>query len=187
MGEGDSAKDGGATAAPVAGRVRRERPGDAPAVRRVVAAAFGRPEEADLVEALRAGGRVTLALVAVLGGDVVGHVVFSPVRVEEPGGGWAAVALGPLAVAPAYQGRGIGTVLVRRGLAACRRAGHGVVFVVGHPAYYPRFGFRPAAPSGIGCELPVSEAAFMLIELRPGALDGRRGVVRYAPEFRADA
>jgi putative acetyltransferase len=168
-------------------RIRPERPADAPGVRRVVEAAFGRPQEADLVDALRRGGRVALALVAVLDGEIVGHVLFSPVAVRSPDaadGDWAALALGPLAVAPAHQRRGIGSRLVRRGLTACRRAGHGVVVVLGHPAYYPRFGFRPAAPLGVRSDFRVPDDVFMLLELVPGALGGRRGTVRYAPEFR---
>jgi putative acetyltransferase len=163
--------------------VRPEQAEDALAVQQVVAAAFGRPLEAELVEALRASGRVTLALVAVLGGEVVGHVAFSPVWVEAPEGAWEAVALGPLAVAPEHQRQGIGSALVRRGLEACRALGHGVVFLLGHPTYYPRFGFQPTARFGITCEFPAPDEAFMLIELVPGALHDRRGVMHYAPEF----
>src|SRR5262249_62341423 len=89
-------------------QVRREQPDDAPAIHRVVAAAFGRPLEAELVDALRANGRMTLELVAVLGGGVVGHVAFSPGWVEGPDGAWEADAVGPLAVAPPHQRQAIG-------------------------------------------------------------------------------
>jgi putative acetyltransferase len=89
-----------------------------------------------------------------------------------------------MAVRSAWQRRGIGSRLVRAGLEECRRAGHGsVVVVLGHPEYYPRFGFVPASRHGVTWEHPAPAEAFMLLELRPGALGGRGGVVRYAPEF----
>jgi putative acetyltransferase len=97
------------------------------------------------------------------------------------------MALGPMAVRPDRQRRGLGSALVRQGLAACRSLDHDVVVVVGHPAFYPRFGFVPARPLGLLCEYPVDEEAFMVSELTPGALRGRRGVVMYAPAFRLAA
>jgi putative acetyltransferase len=88
-----------------------------------------------------------------------------------------------MAVLPAHQRQGVGSLLVRAGLEACRAAGHGCVVVLGHPAYYPRFGFAPASRHGVAWEHPVPDEAFMLLELRPGALGGRGGIVRYQPEF----
>lgn len=163
--------------------IREETGGDFEAVRRVNESAFGRPEEAALVEALRAVAHPHISLVAEAEGRVVGHIFFSPVRVESAGAEHEAFALAPMAVLPEFQGRGVGSRLVREGLEECLRRGHEVVFVLGHPGYYPRFGFEPAKPRGITCEYPVPEEAFMLKELRAGALAGRTGVVRYHEEF----
>ncbi len=73
---------------------------------------------------------------------------------------------------------------MRDGLDACRRLGHDVIVVLGHPEFYPRFGFVTARPRGITCEYTVPDEAFMVAELSRGALRGRRGLVRYAPEFK---
>jgi putative acetyltransferase len=165
--------------------VRPEQAADADAVRRVHEAAFPTPVEARLVDRLRSGGTALVALVAEEGGEVVGHVLFSPVTVETGNdtttGG---VGLAPVAVLPAYQSRGIGSRLVREGLEACRRAGHPFAVVLGGPDYYRRFGFRRAADFGLGNEYGADEA-FMAIELRPGGLPAEGGLVRYSEEFAA--
>jgi putative acetyltransferase len=167
--------------------VRRERPGDVAAIRAVHALAFGGAVEAEIVDALRARGKATLSLVAVDAERVVGHILISPVTItlpsEEDGEARAALGLGPMAVLPTHQRQGIGSLLVRAGLAACRDAGHGCVVVLGHPAYYPRFGFEPASRRGVRWEHPVPDEAFMILELRQGGLGGRGGIVRYQPEF----
>ncbi|HEX6186161.1 MAG TPA: N-acetyltransferase [Pyrinomonadaceae bacterium] len=164
--------------------VRAETPEDYAAVRRVNELAFESAGEADLVDALRAGAAPCVSLVAEEEGRVVGHILFSPVTVESAGGDWGAMGLAPMAVLPERQGQGVGSALVREGLKECARLGHEVVFVLGHENYYPRFGFRTAAREGVGCEFPAPEENFMVVELRPGALGGRTGLVRYAPEFR---
>jgi putative acetyltransferase len=163
--------------------VRAETPADYPAVRRVNELAFGGRAEADLVDALRESASPCLSLVAVGGERVVGHVFFSPVEVVGDGPPSAATALGPMAVLPDLQRRGVGSLLVREGLQACLRAGRTLVFVVGHPDYYPRFGFAPARPRGFACEYDVPEEVFMLAELAPGAAGGRSGLVKYHPAF----
>ena len=160
--------------------IRNERADDIPSIRAVVHAAFGSAGEADLVEGLRRSSALTLSAVAVVGSRVVGHVAFSPVTI---GGSHLALALAPVAVAPDCQRQGIGSALIRWGLEECRRLEHGVVIVVGEPAYYPWFGFTPASPFGIQCPFPVPPEAFMVLELSPGAASGCRGMVRYRPEF----
>ncbi len=163
--------------------IRAERREDRAAVRRVNELAFGGRTEAALVDALRGVAEPQLSLVAEVDGDVVGHIFFSPVSIESEGSKVTAVALGPMAVLPDYQNQGIGSRLVREGLEECRRIGEAVVFVVGHPEYYPRFGFSPAGAKGLRCEYRVPDEAFMVVELSPGALQGREGLVRYRPEF----
>ncbi len=162
--------------------VRDETAADEAAVRSVVTRAFGRADEARLVDALRAAGKATIALVAEREERIVGHVLFSSVVLA---GAPAGVGLAPLAVAPDAQRRGVGGALVSAGLARCRAAGCGFVAVLGDPAYYGRFGFVAADRYGVTCEYDVAPGAFQVIELVPRALAGRCGVVRYAPEFAA--
>ena len=110
-------------------------------------------------------------------------MLFSPVVIADDGVASDAVALGPIAVLPDRQRQGVGSTLVRAGLEACACAGHDVVFVLGSPAFYGRFGFVPARARGLRCKFDAPEDAFMVAELRPDALGGRRGMVRYRPEF----
>ncbi|MDX1419761.1 MAG: N-acetyltransferase [Rubricoccaceae bacterium] len=163
-------------------RIRAEEARDRAAVRRVHTEAFGRPDEADLVDRLREQARPYLGLVAEQEGAVVGHIAFSPVTVAPPSERslWG---LAPMAVRPALQRQGIGTALVEEGLRACRRAGGEAVVVLGHPRYYPRFGFRPASRFGLSCVYDAPDEAFLALELTPGGLDGVAGVAHYHPTF----
>jgi putative acetyltransferase len=163
--------------------IRPETPQDLDAIRHVNEQAFGQRAEADIVEKLRGRSLLTLSLVAVRRSEVKGHIAFSPVVVESEGLSFDAVALAPMAVLPACQRQGIGGRLVRAGLEGCRNLGHEIVVVLGHPTYYPRFGFLPAGPKGMSREFEVPEEAFMVLELRAGALVGRGGVVKFQPEF----
>ena len=165
--------------------VRPETPADIPAIFNVNLLAFGQPVEAQLVDALRRDGDFIpeLSLVAVLEGRIVGHILFPPVTISSPEGDIAALDLAPMAVLPEFQGRGIGSLLVREGLASCRRLGHHIVVVVGHPAYYPKFGFSPARERGIDVPFPVPDEALMVTALVEGALEGVHGIVRYPHAF----
>ncbi|HEX8650143.1 MAG TPA: N-acetyltransferase [Pyrinomonadaceae bacterium] len=163
--------------------IRAEKPEDHLAVRQVNEQAFGRPDEAALVDALRKSADPHISLVAEVGGRIIGHIFFSPVVIESEASVSTALGLAPMAVLPELQKQGIGSRLVRRGLDECRKIGHDVVVVLGHPEYYPRFGFVPSTRMGLRCEYPVAEEVFMVVELRAGALAGRTGVVKYHPEF----
>ena len=145
--------------------------------------AFGGEAEANLVDRLRATGNLILSLVAIENQEVVGHIAFSLVRIDSTAGTKDAVGLGPLAVLPAFQRRGIGSELVPAGLAKLQKAGHGVVVVLGHPEYYPRFGFVPAAHHRVRWEHDAPSEAFMVKKLITGALQGVRGAAKFRPEF----
>lgn len=167
--------------------IRPETPEDSAAIRNVNQEAFGSSVEADLVKKLRSGQKYTLSLVATDGEMIIGHILFSPVIIGSGSSGFEALGLGPMAVLPAYQRQGIGGQLVRTGLEECRGLGHEIIVVLGHPAYYPRFGFMPAKPRDIECEFEVPDEAWMLLELREGALAGRKGAVKFQPEFQEAA
>jgi putative acetyltransferase len=93
------------------------------------------------------------------------------------------MGLAPMAVLPEYQKQGVGSSLVRDGLVEVHRTGFNIVVVLGHPDYYPRFGFFPASQMQLRSEYPVPNEVFMVIELEPGALKGKHGLVKYHPEF----
>jgi putative acetyltransferase len=163
--------------------IREERPGDEDAIRRINELAFGQPGEAELVDELRKNGGLTLSLVAVVDEIIVGHIAYSPVVVGDHETVPAPLALAPMAVLPTHQRNGVGTALVRESLEEARRRGHGAVLVLGHPEFYPRFGFTPASRFGITCPYPAPDEAFLAVELVPGALQNLSGMVQYRPEF----
>jgi putative acetyltransferase len=165
--------------------LRYEQPEDHVAIHAVHTAAFGRPHEGNLVDALRRAEALTISLVAVQDGRTIGHITFSPVTVTSSATTIEALGLGPLAVLPACQLHGIGTQLINVGLAACHATRYSVVVVLGRPYYYPRFGFMTAKHYGIVWEHDVPEGAFMVQELKEGALGQIQGVVKYRPEFEA--
>lgn len=161
--------------------IRLEAPGDAASIHATNEAAFDTPLEATIVDALR-GTPDSISLVATSDAVVVGHILFTPATVEPPVRIRLA-ALAPMAVRPDHQRQGIGGRLIEAGLAECRRFGYSAVVLVGHPEYYPRFGFEPAHRKGLACGFEVAPEAFMAIELEPNALAGVHGIVRFRPEF----
>jgi putative acetyltransferase len=163
--------------------VRPERGHDHPAVRAIHARAFGREDEARLVDRLRGAVDPQVSLVALIDGRVVGHIFLAPVAIRGEGGETDAFALAPLGVDPDFQNRGVGSALVRAGLEAAGDLGERVIFVLGEPAFYGRFGFEPASGRGLRFPSPVPEEAFMVLELEAGALEGRRGEVIYPAAF----
>jgi len=146
--------------------VRAPKPKDFPAIHAVEAAAFGREDEALIVENVRAEGASLVELVAETDGEIVGHVLFSRMTTEPTR---RIAGLGPVGVRPDLQNRGYGEALCQAGIDTLRRMGADAVVVLGHPTYYPRFGFSREAAAQIAspyAHLP----AFMALELTPGAL-----------------
>jgi len=161
-----------------------ERPGDEAAVRLINEKAFGQQQEADLVEKLRRSCPEVISLVALVGGVPVGHILFSPAMLEAASGRVAGMALAPLAVLPEHQRQGIGSALVKAGLQVLRSRSCPFVIVLGHPAYYPRFGFEPASHFGISSQWTgLPDDVFMALILDQESMNGVAGVVRYRPEF----
>ena len=163
---------------------RPEQPGDHEATRRVHQDAFGEEGgEAELVDALRESGEHVpeLCLVAEEGGEVVGHIVFSRAQLES---GHAVLALAPMAVLESWQRRGVGSLLIEEALRLAAETDYPLVIVVGHPGYYPRFGFEPAAGHGVLAPWEVPAEAWMLLRL-PADVPGARGLVRYPAAFDA--
>lgn len=165
--------------------IREERPQDCAAIHAVNERAFARATEADLVDTLRRTCRDSLSLVAKDDG-IVGHILFTPVTVSGPERTVTGMGLAPAAVAPDRQRQGIGSALIERGLATLRERGCPFVVVLGHPGFYPRFGFQRASAHGISCQWEgVPDEAFMVLILDARHMEGVSGVAMYRGEFDA--
>jgi putative acetyltransferase len=162
--------------------IRPEVDPDRAAIHAVNRAAFETSVEADLVDALRAKAGPLISLVAEVDEQIVGHILFSAVSLAQHPE-LNLMGLGPMAVLPKYQRKGVGSALVGEGLQRCKHRGCQAVVVVGHPEYYPRFGFVPASRYGIRCEYDVPDDVFMLVELAAGILRGASGLIRYDEAF----
>lgn len=163
----------------------QEKTDDIISIREVVTAAFGRTSEAKLIEAIRNSQNFIpeLSIVATEKDNLLGHILLSPIIIEAQRQTFSALALAPLAIIPTRQREGIGTELVQVALSKCRELDHNLVVVLGHPSYYPRFGFQTANQFGIHAPFPVPEQAFMVLELKPGKLQRTSGLVRYPAYF----
>jgi predicted N-acetyltransferase YhbS/predicted enzyme related to lactoylglutathione lyase len=164
--------------------IREERPDDIADIRELNRLAFGQDQEGDIIDALRSNGAVTLSLVATLEGRVVGHILYSPITVGDT---FFGAALGPMSVLPQYQRQGIGGRLNEEGKRRLENSGCPFIIVLGHPEYYPRFGFRPASTHGVRCEWEVPDDVFMLLILDPVRAQGISGLAKYRQEFSAEA
>jgi len=166
--------------------IRRERPGDEARIHAVNARAFEREAEAEIVDVLRSTCPEGTSLVAEEDGRVVGHILFTPTAIETEGEPVTGTGLGPLAILPEYQRRGIGSALVVAGLEEMRKAGEPFVVLVGHPTYYPRFGFERGSKYGIRPQFAqVPDEAFMIFIFDEDGMRGVSGVAKIRPEFAA--
>ncbi|MGN7722604.1 GNAT family N-acetyltransferase [Chitinophaga sp. 22620] len=163
-----------------------EAPEDKSSVYSLNAAAFGQENESKLIDLLRNSEHFIpeLSLVARSESGSVGHILFTKLEIAGPEGvTYGTLALAPMAVLPSLQHLGIGSQLLREGLKRAAEQGYSSVIVLGHPEYYPRFGFVPASKWGISTSYDVPDEAFMAIELKLGALEGKAGLVIYPKEF----
>lgn len=166
--------------------IRRECSADFRRIYDLTASAFGRACEAELLDRLRADDALLLSHVAEIDGEIVGQAAYSLVSIHDGDRVHRQPALGPIAVAPAYQRRGIGSALVRAGLEAMSEAGYAMLFLVGHVSYYPRFGFAPAQPLGFSSDYVQPGGAhehFMAAVLDERQSRTLRGAVKFHPAF----
>ena len=165
--------------------IRPAKERDYPNIFEINLLAFGGESEAQLVEGLRHSKYFIpqLCLVAEKDGKVVGYILFSHVILETVDENLEVLALAPMAVHPEFQHQGIVSALVRYGLRVSKEMGEKAVAVLGHPDFYPRFGFMQAQAFGIRAPFPVPDEVYMVIELDPGALDGMSGTIKYPPLF----
>lgn len=163
--------------------IRFEEPSDQPGIFALNQLAFGRPDEARLVDALRQAGVLTHSVVALHQGWVIGHIGFSPVLLHEPSGATACLGLAPMAVHPDFQRQGVGREMYVHWLHHADFDAYPLLFVLGHPTYYPQLGFERAAPYHLTWDQGDYPEAFMVQELRLGGLLHRRGKVSFHQLF----
>ncbi|MEX0964195.1 MAG: N-acetyltransferase [Pseudohongiellaceae bacterium] len=163
-------------------KIREETAADYAAVAKILNAAFEADAESRLVSRLRISAKPLISLVAERDGQVIGHILFSPVTLDTDSS-LPLMGLAPMAVLPQYQRRGVGSALVEAGLAACRRAQIGAVVVLGHPAFYAKFGFLNSSVFEIKSDYDVPADVFMLIEMQENYLSGHRGTAQYLEKF----
>ena len=162
--------------------IRKENKNDVSTVFEINTLAFETTAEAKLVDALREHVNPVISLVALIDEKLVGHIMFSPVILSDYLD-IKIIGLAPMAVLPVYQNNGIGSALVKQGLTECKQLGFEAVVVLGHPEYYPRFGFIPSTKFGFVSEYKVPDEVFMALELQKGALSGKSGIIKYHDLF----
>ena len=166
--------------------IRPEEPRDDSSIHAINLAALEGGPEADLVDTLRSSCADCLSLVAEEAGELMGHILFTPVTVEGPDGMIEGMGLAPMAVTPELHRSGIGSQLVSHGLEVLRKRSCPFVVILGHPEYYPRFGFERASAHGLRSQWDgVPDEAFMVTVFDRGSLAGGGGVARYREEFDA--
>ncbi|MEA1985671.1 MAG: N-acetyltransferase [Euryarchaeota archaeon] len=165
--------------------IRPENPSDHAGISKVNDEAFGQPNEGRMVSDLRKNPRFVsdLSLVAEKDGQVVGHILFFPILISTPSGNVDSLSLAPVSVLSRYQGQGIGSALIRAGIAEAKQLGYTSIIVLGYSDYYPMFGFKPANQWNIRCPYDAPDEAFMALELVEHSLDIGEGMVVYPSEY----
>lgn len=163
--------------------IREEQPSDITQIWKVNSEAFETENEANLVNALRNSGCSYISLVAETENNVVGHILFTPVELTGNENELKIIGLAPMAVLSRYRKKGIGSKLVKAGLERCKSLGYDAVVVLGHPGYYPKFGFVPSVEYGIRSEYEVPKDVFMILELVTGSLKNQEGLIKYNEAF----
>lgn len=163
--------------------IRKEKDSDKEQIWQVNAAAFETEAEANLVNALRDSGIPFISFVAEEDEEILGHILFTPVELVGDDSGLRLMGLAPMAVLPKVQKKGIGSQLVRTGIIQCSTQGYDAIVVLGHPEYYPKFGFVPSIEYGIKSEYEVPDEAFMVLELKKSSMKGKKGMIKYHDAF----
>jgi putative acetyltransferase len=165
--------------------VRSEEKNDYEAIRKINDLAFNQINEGVMIKKLRDNPDfiAELSLVAVVDNEVVGHILFFPIKIKNNSEIAISLSLGPIAIHPNFQNKGIGSKLVVEGLKKAKKLGFTSVIVLGHPNYYPRFGFQPASKWKIRLQMDVPDEAFMAVELKQDSLNKCSGIVEYPNEF----
>ena len=167
--------------------IRKETENDCNDIKSVNDKAFGQENEGKLVKNLRKNEKYIsdLSLIAEVDNKIVGHILFFPIKVISQENEYETLSLAPMSVLPNYQKMGIGSKLIEYGIKAAKKAGYTSIIVLGHPDFYPRFGFVPASTFGIKPPFEVPDNAFMALELLPNSLKGKQGTVKYPKEYNA--
>lgn len=166
--------------------IRQEKPEDINDIHALNELAFGQPQEANIVDKLRINCNSLLSLVAIENDNVAGHILFSPVKIEGQHGIIRGMGLSPMAVLPKIQRKGIGTQLVKSGIKNLKKIQCQFIIVLGHPEYYPRFGFERASLYGIKCQWEgIPDDAFMILWLDKSMMNPASGLAKYRDEFNA--
>jgi putative acetyltransferase len=164
--------------------IREEIKDDFKAIREINDNAFHQPQEGNIIDKLRDSGCGILSLVAVKDNEIAGHILFSPIELEDYPELSGGMGLAPMAVPQKYQGQGIGSMLVREGIKRLKEKSVPFIIVLGHKHYYPRFGFEPASKYGIKCQWEgVPKEAFMIMILDRDKMKNIKGVAKYRDEF----
>jgi putative acetyltransferase len=167
--------------------IRQEIPSDFQSIREVNILSFNNQEnEAKLVEQIRQSENFIpqLSLVAETENqEIIGHILISTITLVKEYGKISTLGLAPMAVKPGYQNKGVGSALVSSGLEACKKSGYKHIFVLGHPNFYPRFGFVSSKTYAINPPFTVPDEVFMALELESGSLSGMQGRIEYPPAF----
>jgi len=165
--------------------IRDERKNDYDEIKKINDLAFGQENEGKMVEVLRKtlDYNPELSLVAEIKNKIVGYILFYPIKIKNKKGEFTVLSLAPMAVHPEYQNKGIGSKLVKSGIEIARGNGFGAVIVVGHPKYYPRFGFSHASKWGLKLPFDSPDDLFLALELKENYLKSCSGKVEYPKEY----